>query len=69
MAASSESGIEPQFRLAPVAGYRLEFLGAELVQKFTTKYFHNRINDTLGSPQPQPGLEEPTGLGSFHSGG
>lgn len=69
MAPSSEGGIEPWFRLALVAGYRLEFLGAGLVWKFIMKYFHNRINDTLRSPQPQLGLEKPTGLGSFHTGG
>jgi len=63
----SKGGIEPWFRLAPVASYRLEFLGAELVQKFTMRYFHNRINNTLRSPQPLAGLEKPTGLGSFHS--
>ena len=69
MAPSSEGGIQPRFRLASVAGYRLEFLGAELVGKFTMKYFHNRINNILRSPQQQPGLEKPTGLGLFHSGG
>lgn len=58
MAPSSKGGIEPQFRLAPVAGYRLEFLGAELAWKFTVKYFHNRISNTLRSPQPQPGLRK-----------
>lgn len=68
-APSSEGGVELRFRLAPAAGYGLEFLGAKLVQKFTTKYFSNRVNDTLRSPQPQPGLEKSAGLGSLHSGG
>lgn len=56
---------EAQFRLAPPAGYRSKFLGAEIVQKSTVKYFCKRINDTLASPQLQLGLEKPTALGYY----